>query len=481
MEGYDLFVKRIGLVGFANILVVLNSIILIPILTKNLPVIDYGLWVQVNVTYYLVTGFATLGLPYTMVRFSAAEKDKNKIQEIFYSFLTLILVASLMISLILIFFSKIISNGLFAGNVDVVIITSLIIFVGSLNLFFIDYFRAIGRMRIYSIILVTQTYLALGLVTYFTLSGKGIAIIVSGFLIAQILIALGVFPIIFSQIGFKIPKFSNIKGYLNFGLPTVSVNLSYWIIDSSDRYFIAFLLGAAFVGYYSPGYILGAAILIFYTPFSILLPSVLPKYYDNGRLEEVNAFIKYSLKYFLIVAIPSVFALTLLSKPLLMIISTPEIASYGYLVTPFVAFSSLLIGTYGIITNYLLLNKKTKIVGCILTVAAFSSLLNIIFIPYLGIIGAALVTLVSYFISFILGLYYTLKYFKIEFDYLFAIKSIIASILMSVVIILINPQGLSEVAIAIVVSVIVYLFFILLLKGINQDEINFLKKMIKYN
>jgi O-antigen/teichoic acid export membrane protein len=328
---------------------------------------------------------------------------------------------------------------------------------------------------------VTQTYLALGLVTYFTLSGKGIAIIVSGFLIAQILIALGVFPIIFSQIGFKIPKFSNIKGYLNFGLPTVSVNLSYWIIDSSDRYFIAFLLGAAFVGYYSPGYILGAAILIFYTPFSILLPSVLPKYYDNGRLEEVNAFIKYSLKYFLIVAIPSVFALTLLSKPLLMIISTPEIASYGYLVTPFVAFSSLLIGTYGIITNYLLLNKKTKIVGGILTVAAFSSLLNIIFIPYLGIIGAALVTLVSYFISFILGLYYTLKYFKIEFDFIFTIKSIIASILMSVVIILINPQGLSEVAIAIVVSVIVYLFFILLLKGINQDEINFLKKMIKYN
>jgi O-antigen/teichoic acid export membrane protein len=211
------------------------------------------------------------------------------------------------------------------------------------------------------------------------------------------------------------------------------------------------------------------------------LPSVLPKYYDNGRLEEVNTFIKYSLKYFLIVAIPSVFALSLLSKPLLMIISTPEIASHGYLVTPFVAFSSLLIGTYGIIINYLLLNKKTKIIGGILTVAAFSSLLNIIFITYLGIIGAALVTLLSYFISFILGLNYTLKYFKIEFDFIFTIKSIIASILMSVVIILINPQGLSEVAIAIVVSVIVYLFFILLLKGINQDEINFLKKMIKYN
>ena len=481
MEGYNLFVKRIGLVGVANILVVLNSIILIPILTKNLPVMDYGLWVQVNITYYLISGFTTLGLPYTMVRFLVAEKDKKKIQEIFYSFLTLILVASLIISLLLIYFSKIISTGLFAGNADVVIITSLIIFVGSLNLFFIDYFRAFGRMKIYSIILISQTYLVFGLVTYFILTGKGIVTIVSGFLIAQILIALAVFPIIVSNLGFKLPKFSNIKDYLNFGLPTISVNLSYWIIDSSDRYFIAFLLGATFVGYYSPGYVLGAAILIFYTPFSILLPSVLPKYYDNGKLEEVNSFIKYSLKYFLLVAIPSVFALSLLSRPLLMIISTTEIASNGYLVTPFVAFSSLLIGTYGIITNYLLLKKKTKIIGGILTIAALSSLLNIIIIPYLGIIGAAIVTLLSYFIAFILGLNYTLKYFKIEFDFIFTLKSIIASILMSFIIILINPQGLSEVTIVIVASFIVYLCSIMLLKGIKQDEINFLKKMIKYN
>jgi O-antigen/teichoic acid export membrane protein len=479
VDGYELFVKRIGLVGIATILVVLNSIIIIPILTKSLPVSDYGLWVQVNITYYLLTGFTTLGLPYTLVRFLAAEKDRKKIQEVFYSLLTLVVFASLITSLILIYFSKIISIGLFGGNTDVVIITSLIIFVGSLNLFFIDYFRAFGRMRIYSMILIIQSYLSLGLVTYFTLSGKGIATIVSGFLIAQILIALVAFPIIVSKIGLKIPKFSNIKEYLNFGLPTIPSNLSYWVVDSSDRYFIGFILGVTFVGYYSPGYVLGAAILIFYTPFSILLPSALPKYYDNGNLEEVNSLIKYSLKYFLLVAIPSVFALSLLSRPILIIISTPEIASNGYLVTPFVALSSLLIGTYGIITNYLLLKKKTKIIAGILTIAAFSSLLNIIFIPYLGIIGAAVVTLISYFVAFILGLRYTLRYFKIDFDYISTLKSTIASILMSVIIILINPHGILGVTIVIGASVIIYLGSMLLLKGIKQDEINFFKNMIK--
>lgn len=79
----------------------------------------------------------------------------------------------------------------------------------------------------------------------------------------------------------------------------------------------------------------------------------------------------------------------------------------------------------------------------------FLSLFNIIFIPYFGIIGAAAVTLISYISTFIMGLYYTSKYFKIDFDYLFIIKTIAASILMSVIIILSNPQGILNVLIII--------------------------------
>ncbi len=169
-------------------------------------------------------------------------------------------------------------------------------------------------MKIYSLILIIQTYLALGLVTYFTLTGKGIITIVSGLLITQLLIVLLVVPLIIANIGLKIPKFTNVREYLNFGLPTIPSNLSYWVVDSSDRYFIGFILGVTFVGYYSPGYVLGAAILIYFTPFAIMLPSTLPQDYDNGKLEEVNSVIKYSLKYFLLIAIPSVFALSLLSQ-----------------------------------------------------------------------------------------------------------------------------------------------------------------------
>lgn len=476
MEDYKQFVKRMGLVGIANILVVLNSIILIPILTKNLPVSDYGIWVQVNTTYYLITGITTLGLPYTIVRFLSSEKHKENIQEVFYSLLTLVIMFSLITTLILIYFSNNISVALFGGNNNVVLITSAIIFFGSLNLFFIDYFRAFGQMRTYSLILVLQAYLSLGIVTYFTLSGNNITIIVSGLLIAQLFVLLVMMVIIIPKLGIKRPNFENIKEFISFGLPTIPSNLSYWVVDSSDRYFIAFILGTAFVGYYSPGYILGSVILMLYTPFSILLPSILPKYYDNERLEEVNTYIKYSLKYFLLAAIPSVFILSFLSKPILIIISTPEIASNGYLITPFIAVSSLLIGTWGILSNYLSLKKKTKIMGGVWVIAAILSLLNIIFIHYIGIIGAALVTLISSGTAFIIGLRYVIKYFRISIDYLFVIKCILASIIALILIYIINPQGLMNIVIIISISFIVYLISLMFLKGISKDELTLFKK-----
>ena len=95
LDSYKLFVKRIGLLGITNLLVALNTIILIPILTKNLSASDYGIWVQVLTTFFLITILPHLGLPYTLVRFLSAEKDKGKIQEGFYSMAFLILIVSI--------------------------------------------------------------------------------------------------------------------------------------------------------------------------------------------------------------------------------------------------------------------------------------------------------------------------------------------------------------------------------------------------
>ena len=65
MSEYRLFAQRIGLIGITNLLVNLSGVILLPILTKTLPIEEYGIWTQITVTIGLIPSIVMLGLPYT--------------------------------------------------------------------------------------------------------------------------------------------------------------------------------------------------------------------------------------------------------------------------------------------------------------------------------------------------------------------------------------------------------------------------------
>ena len=97
MSEYVRFIQRIGLVGLTNILISLSSLIFIPIITKSFTTAEYGMWAQVNTTIALVPNIANLGLPYTMVRFLSAEKDKEKIKDSFYPMISLTFISTLII------------------------------------------------------------------------------------------------------------------------------------------------------------------------------------------------------------------------------------------------------------------------------------------------------------------------------------------------------------------------------------------------
>ncbi len=479
MEEYKLFIQRIGLLGFANILVSLGAIILLPILTKTLSIQEYGIWVQINVTVGLIMNIAPLALPYAMVRFLSPITNKEKIKEGFYSIAFIVLVVSLVFTFLIILFSKNLAVLLFGGNVTITILTAFIGLFSCLNALLINYFRTFQQMRKYSIFILAQAYLSIFIVSYFLFSGYQLLGAVIGLLISQIIILSVTFVLILFSLGFKIPHFKNINEYLSFSLPTIPGTISYWAIDSSDRYIIGILLGSSFVGYYSPGYSLGNLILLLIAPFATLLPAVISKYYDQNHFEEVAKYLEYSLKYFLLLAIPSVFGLSLLSKPLLLILTTPEIASNGYLVTSFVALSALLFGIYGIIGQIIVLEKKTQITGMIWIIASIVNVVfNIMFIPLFGLIGAAAITLISYLLAFILTLFYSQKYFKFNYNFKFMIKSIFSSIIMSTFLIALNPHGLINIIIVVIICVFVYFVFILLLGGIKKEEFSLFKDVI---
>lgn len=477
---YQKFAKDVLIIGITNVLVALSGIIMLPLITKTLGAHDYGIWVQVNVTIGLLWTFANLGLPFAMTRFLPAKTSKEEIQEEFYSVFVLVSLTTLIVSIILIAAAHFIAGAFFEGATDIVRITGLIILVWSLDWVFLSVFRTFRQMKRYSVFIIAETYGQIGLIAYLVLNGHGILSIVLAVLAIRIVIFFILIFLIKSQIGIGRPHFSRIKEYLSFGLPTIPGNVAAWVVASSDRYVIGYFLGAASVGVYSAGYGLGSIPLMMAVVLGFVLPPTLSKLYDEGRMEEVKTHLSYSLKYLLAIAIPFVFGAVILAKPVLRLFSTTEIASEGYFIVPLIAMSILLYGTYVVIAHILVVTKKTKIMGLIWIIAAVVNLgLNIVVVPHLGIMGAALTTLVAYSLALGIGSYYSFEEFKFSVDWRFIAKSLIASAMMSLVVWWIAPEGNVATIIAVVIGVVVYGVVLLLLRGFGREEFRFFRGLFQ--
>lgn len=468
------FAEDVGITSLAKLTVALKGLIILPIITKTLGAENFGVWTQIVVTISLVVPIATLGLPYTLVRFLDAGKKREEIQEGVYSVLSLTFLIGLAISLILIGSSGPISN-FFGGSEPLLIkILAFVILLECLNLVFLNVFRAFQEMGRYSLFTIIQALGEIGLIVIAVYLGFGLSGAVFSLLIARLVVFLIMGYLIIQWIGLKIPNFIKLKEYLSFGLPTVPSNISSWVVQSSDRYLIGLFLGTLFVGYYAPVFTIGNIINLLIAPLALVLPALLSKLYDENNLDEVRRYLKYSLKYFLMLTIPTVFGLSVLSKQLLTIFSTAEIAEQGYPLVPLIALSLLLWGVYSIFVQILALSKKTRVIGIIWLVAAALNLgLNIILIPRIGIMGAAITTLLAYTFAFIATWYHSAQDLRFEIDWRSILKSTLASILMLLFIRWLDPTGLSNTLATIVASAFLYGALILSLRGLNKREVVF--------
>ena len=481
MSIYEKFTKDVGIIGITNLIVPLKGLILLPIIIKALGASGYGVWAQVCVTLGLINPIADLTLSYTFVRFFAGVKDKREIQNAFFSILITVFCWSSLIALILFFLATPIANVLFndANAIDIVKLTAVIVPFSTINTPLLFFFRTYRQMKTFSALTLLQSFGEMAAIAYFVLSGFGVFGAVISLLIVRIFMDVVMLGIIVSQIGIKIPNFSNIRSYLKFGVPLIPSQLSSWVVNSSDRYVIVFFMGITSVGIYSAAYGIGSIITMFAAPLGLVLVPALSKSYDEGKIEEVKNLLAYSLKYLLMLSIPSAFGLSILAKPILLIMTTPEFVTHGRLIVPFVALSMVVLSFYGVAAHVISLVKKTRILGIIWIIAGLVNLsLNIIFVPKIGILGAAITTLIAFGIVTTVTAYLSFKYITFDIDWIFILKTIVASIVMCIVIRYINPIQLLDVLLCIGIGAGIYAIILFLLKGFTREEIKFFKEIL---
>jgi O-antigen/teichoic acid export membrane protein len=395
------FIRDFGIVGFSYVLFLVRGLIVIALLTKNLPAEDYGLWVLYYKLTSIIPMVITLGLPFGLTRFLSGKTDREKSRTEFYTVLFVIIVIALSIfPLLFIALSQVASGR--EDQLEMNLIFCLIIVIESINLAFLNYVRA--RKRFFGYLLLTglQNFSIIGLIWAFASQGNiSVIIALLSLLIADLVVFVSSGVLFLTIIRIASPRISLIKKYFKLGIPLVPSNMASWVITSGDRYIIAWFLSLTLVGYYSPAHSLASMVFnILISPMGLILPPILSSYYENGQFDDLESYLRQTLQYYHIFAIPTIFGLFFASRDLLEILTTAEIANTSAHIVPISAIGLYFLGLFVILGQSMVLTKATDVTAYMWTsCAAINLVLNLILIPILGIEGAAIVMVITYAIA----------------------------------------------------------------------------------
>lgn len=472
-EDHVLLLKRIGLVGVSQTYNNMKGFFLLPILTKFLSTSEYGTYSLIIVTVAVLQPFILLGLQDAVLRF-LAPKSKEKIVQGLITVVIVVLITGIITSIFFFFSSNFLANIILKDPsiANIIKIAAPFIILDSLNTIVLSSFRVFGMIKKYAIVLIIKTTLEIILIYFFILSGFGIIGAILSIIITSIISLIIMLYFVFSYAGFAKPDFSVLKPYLLFGLPLIPMSLAIFVVDISDRYVIGFFLGAEKVGIYSAAYGIGMIPLVLSRYIVYVLGPTVYHLYDNGKVDKVKMYLSYSWKYLLTLSIPSAFGLSILARPLLLIMTTSQFISDGMYIIPFVVIGIVFWGSEQIFAISLYIFKRRKIFVITFIIGALVNfILNILLVPIYGVVAAAMTTLIAYILITIIIGYASRRQFTFNLNFKFIVKSILASSVMALGIWILNPTSILGVIISILIGIIIYFGLLLLLKSFSKDEL----------
>jgi len=199
-----------------------------------------------------------------------------------------------------------------------------------------------------------------------------------------------------------------------YSFPLVPNQLSWWIVNSSDRYIILAFLGTAYNGIYSisnkfPTIITSITGVVYFA----LQETIIKEYNSDDRDEFYGSTFKnyYVLLFSLVCgAVPATKLIInwFVSEEYIV---AWQFTGFLYLSTVFSALSSFL----GI--GYQISKETKRSVLSTVSAAGVNLTLNILLIKYLGLHAASLSTFVAYLCLFIIRIFHSKKYFTLNVNW----------------------------------------------------------------
>jgi O-antigen/teichoic acid export membrane protein len=464
--------------GLGDAVIKAIAIFLIPLYTRVLTKEEVGIIALINIFELMLLFILSWSLNSAVLKVFHDLKTETERRAIFSTALVFISLIALAVLSLLFVNAESISQIIFksSGKAIYLKFTFGTVFFNLFRLLGLSYLRALEKPVHYSVLnIVHFTFLVSLNVLHVLFLKQSVLGVVKSSLITAAVLFLVVSITVFKNVGFV---FSTpiLKSLLRFGIPMVPGAIAGWVLTVSDRYLLNQYISPAEVALYDIAYKFGMIInMILVMPFRT---AWLPFVFSIKNDKNADKIYSVALTYFLMLATLIFLIISLFAKEIIVLVSTSAYLP-GVKAIPYVALAYIFYGIYYIVDIGVLLKVKTIYYTIIAGIgAAVNISLNIIMIPKMGMIAAAINTAIAYFVIVTLMYFISRKLYAVTYE----IKRIIKlTFIGSVLFVLGSMISFESTVINILFKLIIIIFFpitLYLTKFFRSTEIAAFKKIL---
>jgi len=268
------------------------------------------------------------------------------------------------------------------------------------------------------------------------------------------------------------------KRAILFGLPLIPLGVSQWLLTTFDRSLLSVYQGSAALGLYALAYALVNIIASFGTVVANIFYPYIAQAHNLHEKKEYNEFLNASLKYTLLMVLPSIFGIFVLRNEIITLFAGHKFISSEIFVKYllfFPLFSSILL----VFQTVVVVNKKSLSVSVVYLFSFFINyFLNRFLIPIYGGIGASLSTVITYLFLLLSMIFLSRGLFNIEWNFIKVKRIIFCSLVMAFLLLFMTPATAFLKFASILLGILVYFSLILCLGVFGTEELFVAKSLL---
>lgn len=259
----------------------------------------------------------------------------------------------------------------------------------------------------------------------------------------------------------------DLKELWKYSIPLIPNQLSWWIINTSDRLIVSYILGVAINGIYSAANKFSSICITVFNIFNMTWSESASMYIkDKDSSEYFSNIINISIKLFTALCFGIIAVMPFAFKFLI----TGADYAPAYYQIPILMLSTIFSIVVSLIGSVYVALKKTKEIAKTSIYAAIINItINLLLIKFIGLYAASIATLIAYLAMAIYRFADIQKYIKIKIDKKFVIVSI------PVIIIILCTYYLRNVYLCLFGLLIVVIFAWVY----NKKSLNFILDLVK--